>query len=134
MRVAVPKETVPGERRVALVPEIVKKLTASGFDVAVERGAGEGASFSDAEYEEAGARVVGPDELFSGVEGVVKVQRPSAEEIAQLPDGSILIGFLQPLTDGLFLVCRCRAPIQSVMPTRAVSPTSQMTRPSGTGP
>ncbi|HET8651344.1 MAG TPA: Re/Si-specific NAD(P)(+) transhydrogenase subunit alpha [Gaiellaceae bacterium] len=99
MRVAVPKETVPGERRVALVPEIVKKLTASGFDVAVERGAGEGASFSDAEYEEAGARVVGPDELFAGVEGVVKVQRPSAEEIARLPDGSILIGFLQPLTD-----------------------------------
>ena len=99
MRVAVPKETVPGECRVALVPEIVKKLTAGGFEVAVERGAGAAATFSDAEYEAAGARVVGPDEVFAGAAGVAKVQKPSAEEVERLPEGAILIAFLQPLTD-----------------------------------
>ncbi|HEX7255449.1 MAG TPA: Re/Si-specific NAD(P)(+) transhydrogenase subunit alpha [Gaiellaceae bacterium] len=99
MRVAVPRETAPGERRVALVPEIVRKLAAGGFELTVERGAGEGATFADAAYEEAGARVVGRDELFSDADGIVKVQKPSAEEIEQLPQGSILIAFLQPLTD-----------------------------------
>ena len=81
------------------MPEIVEKLTAGGFDVSVERSAGEGAAFADSQYEESGARVVGRDELFSAAEGVVKVQKPSAEEVERLPDGSILIAFLQPLTD-----------------------------------
>jgi NAD(P) transhydrogenase subunit alpha len=95
----VPKETAPGERRVALVPEIVKKLAAGGFEVVVERGAGEAASFSDAEYEEAGAQISAGGDLYAGVEGVVKVQKPSAEEVDRLPQASILIAFLQPLTD-----------------------------------
>lgn len=99
MRVAVPRESAPGERRVALVPEIVRKLAAGGFEVSVERGAGEAAGFSDAQYEEAGARIAAPDELFQGAEGVLKVQKPSAEEVERLPEGSILIAFLQPLTD-----------------------------------
>jgi NAD(P) transhydrogenase subunit alpha len=99
VRVVVPKETTPGERRVALVPATVGKLAASGFDVAVERGAGAGASFPDASYEEAGARVVGPDDLYADAEGIVKVQKPSEEEVSRLPAGSILISFLQPLTD-----------------------------------
>jgi NAD(P) transhydrogenase subunit alpha len=55
VKVAVPKETAPGERRVALVPEIVSKLTASGIDVIVEAGAGEAASFSDEAFREGGA-------------------------------------------------------------------------------
>ncbi len=99
MRVAVPRETAEGERRVALVPEIVRKLAAGGFDVAVERGAGEGASSSDAEYEEAGARVAEREEILSGAGAVVKVLKPSPEEIDRLPQGSVLIGFLQPLSD-----------------------------------
>jgi NAD(P) transhydrogenase subunit alpha len=99
VRVAVPKETAPGERRVALVPEIVKRLASGGFDVVVERGAGEAASFSDGEYEEAGARIAAGGEVYAGVQGVVKVQKPSAEEVERLPQGSILIAFLQPLTD-----------------------------------
>jgi NAD(P) transhydrogenase subunit alpha len=99
VRVAVPKEIAPGERRVALVPEIVGKLAAGGFHVAVEQGAGEAASFSDSAYREAGAEVVGLGELFAGAKGVVKVQKPSAEEVERLPEGSILIAFLQPLTD-----------------------------------
>jgi NAD(P) transhydrogenase subunit alpha len=99
VRVAVPKETAPGERRVALVPEVVKRLVDGGFEVAVERGAGEAASFADAAYEEAGARIDGRDELFRDVACFVKVQKPSADEVGLLPEGSTLIAFLQPLTD-----------------------------------
>ena len=99
MRVAILKETTPGERRVALVPEIAGKLTAAGFALVVERGAGAGARFSDAEYEGAGVAVAAPEEVLRGAELVVKVQKPSAEEIARLPEGSALIGFLQPLSD-----------------------------------
>jgi NAD(P) transhydrogenase subunit alpha len=100
VKVAVPKETVPGERRVALVPPIVRKLAEAGFEITVEAGAGEEASFSDREYEEAGAAILSSrDELLRGAEGVAKVQKPSTEEIELLPQGSILIAFLQPLTD-----------------------------------
>jgi proton-translocating NAD(P)+ transhydrogenase subunit alpha len=97
MRIGVPKESAAGERRVALVPEIVGKLVPGGFEVLVERGAGEAASFPDADYEEAGARLV--DDAWSEPEAVVKVQKPSAEEVARLREGQVLIGFLQPLTD-----------------------------------
>jgi H+-translocating NAD(P) transhydrogenase subunit alpha len=93
------KETAPGERRVALVPEIVKRLAGDGFEIGVEQGAGEAASFADGEYEQAGARILSRDELFDETEGVVKVQKPSAEEVELLPEGAILIAFLQPLTD-----------------------------------
>jgi proton-translocating NAD(P)+ transhydrogenase subunit alpha len=100
VRVAVPKETAPGERRIALVPEIVKKLTDTGFEIAVERGAGAGASFPDRAYEEAGASIVSSaEELLSQSDAVVKVQKPSDAEIELLREGSILIAFLQPLTD-----------------------------------
>jgi len=93
----VPKESAAGERRVALVPEIVGKLVPGGFEVLVERGAGEAASFPDADYEEAGARMVA--DPWSEADAVVKVQKPSAEEVARLREGQVLIGFLQPLTD-----------------------------------
>ena len=97
MRIGVPKETAPGERRVALVPEIVGRLTGSGFDILVEKGAGEQAAFPDAAYSEAGASLV--DGVLDQAEGIVKVQKPSAEEIGKLRQGDVLIGFLQPLTD-----------------------------------
>src|SRR5438094_5214308 len=96
MKVGVPRETAAGERRVALVPETVKRLAGGGFEVAVERGAGEAASFPDPDYEQAGAALV--DDAYSA-EAVVKVQSPSADEAARLRDSQILIGFLQPLTD-----------------------------------
>jgi NAD(P) transhydrogenase subunit alpha len=97
MRIGVPKESAAGERRVALVPEIVGKLVPGGFEVLVERGAGEAASFPDADYEEAGARIVG--DAWTEAGAVVKVQKPSAEEVARLRERQVLIGFLQPLTD-----------------------------------
>src|SRR5689334_7342999 len=96
MRIGVPRETAPGERRVALVPEVVGKLVPAGFEVVVQRGAGEAASFPDAAYEEAGARLV---DDWADAEAVVKVQKPSGEEAGRLREGQVLIGFLQPLTD-----------------------------------
>jgi H+-translocating NAD(P) transhydrogenase subunit alpha len=97
MRIGVAKETAPGERRVALVPDMVSRLTGSGFDVLVEKGAGEAASFPDAAYSEAGASLV--DGVLGQAEGIVKVQKPSAEESAKLRQGNLLIGCLEPLTD-----------------------------------
>jgi NAD(P) transhydrogenase subunit alpha len=97
MRVGVPKERAAGERRVALVPELVSRLFADGFEVLVEQGAGEAASLPDAAYEEAGARVVA--DVYGDAEAVAKVQKPSEDETARLRDGQVLIGFLQPLTD-----------------------------------
>ncbi|HSP70948.1 MAG TPA: Re/Si-specific NAD(P)(+) transhydrogenase subunit alpha, partial [Gaiellaceae bacterium] len=91
----VPREISSGERRVALIPETVKKL--EGFEVQVERGAGEAAGFLDSAYEEAGATIVA--DAFDGVDAVLKVQKPTGEEIGKLRDGELLIGFLQPLTD-----------------------------------
>jgi NAD(P) transhydrogenase subunit alpha len=95
VRIGVPKETTSGERRVALVPETVGKLAGGGFDVVVERGAGEAASFPDAAFEEAGARLGD----WAEADAVAKVQKPSVDEVARLHDGQVLIGFLQPLTD-----------------------------------
>ena len=96
MRIGVPKETAERERRVALVPEVVKQLTAKELEVAVESGAGEGASHPDREYTEAGAAVDG-GAWDSDV--VLKVAAPTDQELARLKSGQVLIGFLQPLTN-----------------------------------
>jgi H+-translocating NAD(P) transhydrogenase subunit alpha len=97
MRVGVPRERAAGERRVALVPELVAGLASGGFDVLVERDAGGAASFPDASYEAAGAQIV--DDVFGESDLVAKVQKPSEDEVARLRRGQVLIGFLQPLTD-----------------------------------
>ena len=80
----------------ALVPEAVGRLAGAGFEVAVERGAGEAASFPDEAFAEAGASLV---ENAFDADAVVKVQKPSADEAEALRDGSVLVAFLQPLTD-----------------------------------
>jgi NAD(P) transhydrogenase subunit alpha len=97
MRVGVPSERVEGERRVALVPEVVRKLTAKGLEVAVEAGAGAGALLPDDTFAEAGATVSGDGEAWRA-DVVVKVAPPSTEEIARLARGGVLVGFLAPLT------------------------------------
>jgi NAD(P) transhydrogenase subunit alpha len=99
VRVAVPRETRAGERRVALVPESVGRLSARGFALAVERGAGAAAGFGDDEYAAAGAEVVARDDLLAGADAVVRVTSPSADEVAALAPGTVVIGFLSPLTD-----------------------------------
>ncbi len=96
MKLGVPKETAPGETRVAVVPDTVRRLGESGVDVLVERGAGEAASFLDHAYGEAGAQVV--VDAYD-VELVCKVQKPSADELARLRKGTTLVALLQPLVD-----------------------------------
>jgi len=108
MKIGVPKETVAGERRVALVPEVVRKLVQApaGEDggapneVVVQRGAGAGALIPDQQYEEAGATLTdGPERIYEA-DVVVKVAPPVTEEIARLRADGVLIGFLQPLSGG----------------------------------
>jgi len=106
MRIGVPKEITDGERRVALVPETVSKLTksagaddASPLQVIVQRGAGAGALIPDEAYADAGAELVDDAGTVLGADVVVKVAAPDAQEIGQLGSGSVLIGFLGPLTN-----------------------------------
>jgi H+-translocating NAD(P) transhydrogenase subunit alpha len=95
MRIGVVRETTPGERRVALVPETVGRLAKSGNEIVVERGAGEASSFPDRMYTDAGATI---GDAWDG-ELVLKVARPSDEELARLRTGAVLVAFLQPLTN-----------------------------------
>jgi NAD(P) transhydrogenase subunit alpha len=98
MIVGVPKETAPGERRVALVPDLVAKLAKKGLEVLVQPGAGAAAGFPDAAYTEAGARL--EDGVLGRADVVLKVQPPTAAECAALKEGATLIGLLQPYTGG----------------------------------
>jgi len=99
MQIGVPKETVDGERRVALVPEVVRKLTGQDHRVLVERGAGAAAMIPDAQFEEAGAALADEPGAVFASDVVVKVAPPTNEEIARLKEGGVLVGFLAPLTN-----------------------------------
>jgi len=99
MKIGVPKETVPRERRVALTPDAVASLVKEGLELVVERGAGDGAFFDDASYAKAGATIA-PDaaSLYGQADVVAKVQKPTPAEVDLLRDGAVLISFLQALT------------------------------------
>lgn len=95
MQIAVPRERVPGELRVAVVPSGVAMLTRLGHQVLVEAGAGAGSGWSDAAYAEAGARVVADlADLYQAADVVVKVKEPVAEELELLREGQVLLAFL----------------------------------------
>ncbi len=96
--IGVPKETAPGERRVAVVPEVVKKLRSLGADVCIERGAGDGSYFHDEDFGTA-CIVESCAEVFSRSRVIFKVQAPGLDEVRLMPPGSALIGFLQPYDD-----------------------------------
>ncbi|TMC82376.1 MAG: Re/Si-specific NAD(P)(+) transhydrogenase subunit alpha [Chloroflexi bacterium] len=101
MKVAVPKESEQGERRVALVPETAKMLVAAGLEVSVEAGAGASAFITDDLYEKAGARVASrAGTMLHDADAVLKVQAPRESEISLLKKGAVLISFLQPATQG----------------------------------
>ena len=100
MKIGVPKETAENERRVALVPEVVHKLTGKGLDVVVQRGAGAAALIPDEQYSEAGATLTDNLDDVYAADVVVKVAPPNAEEAVRLKSSGVLIGFLQPLTNG----------------------------------
>jgi NAD(P) transhydrogenase subunit alpha len=98
MRIAVPQETAPGERRVALVPESCKKLMQAGYEVSVETGAGTAAGYTDAAYREAGATLESDRAaLVGGADILLKVGPPARDEVGWLRPGAIYLGSLMPL-------------------------------------
>jgi NAD(P) transhydrogenase subunit alpha len=99
MKVAVVRETTPGERRVALVPEAVAKLRTAGFEVLLESGAGDGAWLTDDAFAEAGASVVGRAEALADADAVLMVGKPDEATVGRLHTGQLVFGLLGPLTD-----------------------------------
>ncbi|MCW8125821.1 Re/Si-specific NAD(P)(+) transhydrogenase subunit alpha [Microbulbifer halophilus] len=97
MIIAIPKETAPGEARVAATPDSVERLRDLGFSVALEQGAGAPASFTDEAYEQAGAKICADGKAcLEGAGLVLKVQAPSDEELDLIPSGATLVAFLKP--------------------------------------
>jgi len=110
MRIAIPREIAPGERRVALTPDMAARLIKGGHSVAVQSGAGEGAGFPDGDYATAGATLVpDPAALYAGADAVLKVHRPTsgvsngAHEATLLNKGCVLISFFRPASDTALL-------------------------------
>jgi NAD(P) transhydrogenase subunit alpha len=97
MKAGVVKETAPGERRVALVPDTVAKLHAAGIEVLVERGAGEGAWLSDSLYADAGATIVSAAEVYRDADVILTVTKPASAVVGLLRPGQAVIGMLAPL-------------------------------------
>ncbi len=97
MRVAVPKESRPGEKRVALVPDIINKLTRAGLEVVIESGAGSSAEFSDQQFTDAGATVKSGD-VLADADVVASVQPLTPDQMRSLKKGAITISFLSPTT------------------------------------
>jgi NAD(P) transhydrogenase subunit alpha len=96
MKIAVLKEATAGETRVAAIPETVKKFVALGAEFAVEKGAGKGASISDAEFEAAGAKLVGRAEALNGAGIILCVNGPDAASLKGAEEGALLVGALDP--------------------------------------
>ena len=99
MKVGVARETAPGERRVALVPETLGRIQKAGVEVIVERGAGVASHFPDSAYEAAGATIVSTEDLYAQADLVARVQKPSPAEVAMMRQGQAVAGLLQPLLD-----------------------------------
>lgn len=98
MRIAIAKEIEVGERRVALIPDVVARLVKQGLEIWVETGAGEASFFSDDTYQSAGAKIISDvGVLWGEADVVLKVGVPKDHEINQLREGSVLISFLNPL-------------------------------------
>jgi NAD(P) transhydrogenase subunit alpha len=114
MKIGIARETAPGERRVALVPEALAKLQAAGVDILVERGAGLGALIPDAAYVDVGATVVSTDELYRDADLIARVQKPSADETRRLRSGQAVIGLLQPLLDPQLMQALASAGVSAI--------------------
>jgi NAD(P) transhydrogenase subunit alpha len=100
MRLAVPKESTPGETRVAIMPETIKRMVAKKVDVSVETHAGERSFVRDEDYRAAGATVeTSPDEMYAKSDLVIQIHAPTMAQIGKLKEGSILISLLYPLTN-----------------------------------
>ena len=97
MKVGIPSEISPNELRVAATPKTVKRLQKQGFDVYIQQNAGVKANFSDKEFEEAGAKIVGTAaEIYGHSDIVLKVKEPAAEEVSMMRDNLVLLSYLWP--------------------------------------
>jgi len=106
--IAVPRERVTGEQRVATVPDVVLKLTKSGYEIRIEHDAGTGAFYPDNLFIAAGAKIASnPSELLTGARIVLRVQPPTVADIDQLAEGTIIIGFMNP-ANNLEAIARMR--------------------------
>jgi NAD(P) transhydrogenase subunit alpha len=99
MKVGVARETAPGERRVALVPEALGKLTAAGLEILVESGAGDGSLIPDEAFAEAGATIVSTADLYAQSDVLLRVHKPTPEETGRLRSGQAVVGLLSPLLE-----------------------------------
>ena len=100
MRLAIPRETQPGENRVSATAETVKKLVRLGADVVIESGAGTGAGISDADYEAAGASISSDrSALLGGADMVLRLRKPELDEISGLKAGCIHVSYLDPFNE-----------------------------------
>ena len=114
MKIGVARETAAGERRVALVPETLGKLTAAGLEILVEKGAGDGSFLPDAAYTEAGAKVVSRDELYKSADVILRVQKPGDADVKSLRSGQAVVGLLAPLLDPKLMATLAKAGITAI--------------------
>lgn len=114
MKIGVARETAAGERRVALVPEALGKLTAAGLEILVEAGAGVGALIPDSAYTDAGARIVSTDALYAESDVIVRVAKPDADEAKRLRSGQAVVGLLQPLLDPALMAALASAGVTAI--------------------
>src|SRR4051794_12309406 len=98
LKVGVIQETSPGEKRVALVPETVKKLAAKKIESIIQRGAGEASGITDADYEAAGAQLGSRDEVLATADTLLKVVRPSDAELAAIKPGTAVVSLQYPMS------------------------------------
>src|SRR5437762_12669885 len=98
MKVGVVKETAAGEKRVALVPETVKKLAARKIESIIERGAGLDSGITDAEYEAAGAALGSREEVLAGCDTLLQVVRPSPDELGRIKAGLGVVSLQYPMS------------------------------------
>jgi NAD(P) transhydrogenase subunit alpha len=110
--IGVPKETVPGERRVAVVPDVAKKYRSLGAELCLETGVGAGSSLRDSDFTDVAIAANAAD-IFAKAQVVFKVQAPALDEIRSLQPGTVLIGFLQPYQDAERLKLMCERKITS---------------------
>lgn len=113
IRLAVPNEIFPGERRIALEPGVAKRLLGMNVQVSMEKGAALSSHFADAAFE--GVSLIDtPAELFKGAALIFKVQPPTLDEVAQMDDGSVVVGFMQPHKNPELLKAMCAKKITSL--------------------
>jgi NAD(P) transhydrogenase subunit alpha len=114
MKVGVARETAADERRVALVPEALGKLTAAGLEILVEAGAGSGAAIPDQAYADAGATIVATSDLYADADVILRVRKPAASEVSSLRRGQAVIGLLSPLLDPALMETLAKAGVTAI--------------------